>query len=64
MARNTKLITGIVLVVLVLIFILQNTDVVRIEFLFWGFPISRALLIFLTVIVGFVAGWIIRSVNR
>ncbi len=64
MIKKPKLIIGIVLLVLVLVFIVQNTSVVTVEFLFWGFPISRALLIFLTAITGFVVGWFIRSVIR
>ncbi|MBI4721086.1 MAG: LapA family protein [Chitinivibrionia bacterium] len=64
MVKKTKLIIGISLLVLVLVFIVQNTDVVTVEFLFWGLSISRALLIFLTAITGIIIGWFLRSVIR
>ena len=56
MFRNTLF---IVLIAVVLIFVLQNTQIVEFRFLVWAFPISRALMLFGTLAVGFVAGWLL-----
>jgi uncharacterized integral membrane protein len=61
---KAKLIIGIVLLVLVLVFTFQNTALVPINFLFWDVELNRALLIFLTTAIGFVAGWFMHSVFR
>lgn len=61
---KVKLVVGIVLLVLVLVFTFQNTALVQINFLFWDVELSRALLIFMTTAIGFVAGWFLRSVLR
>lgn len=52
-----KLYTGITLLILVVIFTLQNVEIVQISFLIWSFPISRALMIFLVLSVGILIGW-------
>lgn len=54
-----KLIAGAVLVLLVLIFVFQNTDVVDLRFLFWTVSMSRVLLAMLFLIVGLILGWIL-----
>lgn len=54
-----KLITGAVLVLLVLVFVFQNTDVVDLRFLFWTVSMSRVLLAMLFLIVGLILGWIL-----
>jgi uncharacterized integral membrane protein len=56
MFRNTLF---IVLITVVLIFVIQNTQIVEFRFLVWAFPISRALMLFSTLAVGFVAGWLL-----
>lgn len=64
MSKRAKLIAGAVLLFIIFLFIVQNTDVVTVKFLLWGFAISRALLIFLMAIAGFIVGWFIRSPIR
>lgn len=54
-----KLIAGAVLVLLVLVFVFQNTDVVDLRFLFWTVTMSRVLLAMLFLIVGLILGWIL-----
>ncbi len=52
---------------LVLILILQNTEVVSVRLLFWEFSMSRVLLILLTAAAGFIAGYavaLMRSRSR
>lgn len=54
-----KLIAGAVLVLLILVFVFQNTDVVDLRFLFWTVTMSRVLLAMLFLIVGLILGWIL-----
>jgi len=61
MFRNTLF---IILIAVVLIFVIQNTEVVEFRFLVWTFPISRALMLFGTLAVGFVAGWLLNFPKR
>jgi uncharacterized integral membrane protein len=60
--RQVRLWATFVLLGLVVLFTLQNVTVVDLTFLIWTFRLPRALLVFLILIVGFVAGWILRSV--
>jgi uncharacterized integral membrane protein len=59
--NNYKLVTGLGLLFLVVIFTLQNTAIVDIWFLFWAFSISRALLLFLVLSVGVLLGWFLNT---
>ena len=52
------------LIAVVLIFVLQNTQVVEFRFLVWTFPISRALMLFGTLAVGIIAGWLLTFPKR
>lgn len=61
MFRNTLF---IILVAMVLIFVLQNTQVVEFQFLIWIFPVSRALMLFATLAVGVIAGWLLAFPKR
>jgi len=54
----TKTIVFIVLVALVLVFVIQNTQVVEFKFLAWTVSMSRALLLFGTFAIGIVVGWL------
>jgi len=53
---KAKLILIVVLIVLVLIFVVQNIEIVPINFLFWSFNIQRPLLLLMTVCIGFLLG--------
>ncbi len=53
-----KLITVLILLLLLVIFTTQNYEVVKIRFLFWSFQTSRAIVIFATLFLGIVIGWI------
>ena len=55
---NWKLITVLILLFLLVIFTAQNYGVVKIQFLFWSFQTSRAIVIFATLFLGVVIGWI------
>ena len=58
---NYKMLTVLVLAILVVLFIIQNVAVVEIEFLFWSVQMSRSLLIFILLAVGFVIGGFVHS---
>lgn len=58
---NYRLTAVLVLLGLVVVFVTQNAAVVEIRFLFWALDVSRAVVIFLALAVGVVAGWILRS---
>jgi len=52
-----KLILILVITSLVVIFITQNVTAVDVTFLIWSISMSRALLIFFVLIIGFILGW-------
>ena len=58
---NLKLALVLVLSSLAVVFIVQNPAVVEISFLFWRVSMSSALLIFFTMMIGFVLGWFLHS---
>jgi len=59
----TKNIVFLILVALVLIFVIQNTQVVEFHFLAWKVSMSRALLLLGTFVMGIVVGWLARRVR-
>ena len=61
MIRN---IVFICLIGLVVIFVLQNTQVVEVRFLFWTISMSRALILFATLAIGLVGGWLLTLPKR
>lgn len=64
--RNMKprLILTIVLIALVLVFAVQNSATVEVEFLFWGVALPRSLLIFTLLVIGMIVGWFLRGAIR
>ncbi len=58
---NFKLILLIILVSLAVIFLTQNVAAVEVTFLLWSISMSRALLIFFTLVIGFTVGWFLHS---
>ncbi len=61
---KTKIITIIILAVLLIIFVLQNTAIVEIKFWFWELSIPGALLLFICFAVGLIIGLIIPSTRK
>ncbi|MDY7028047.1 MAG: LapA family protein [Spirochaetota bacterium] len=59
-----KFIVGIVFGALAIIFILQNVQMVEVTFLFWSISMSRSILFFIMLLVGFVLGWGVGSFGR
>jgi uncharacterized integral membrane protein len=58
-----KLLLTLTLVVLAVVFVLQNTTVVEVRFLFWMLSMSRALLIVLLLATGVLIGWLAHSLR-
>jgi len=56
-----KTIIFIVLLVIVGIFVVQNTVVVDVRFLAWKVSMSRALMLLGTLLIGIIAGWLLRK---
>lgn len=61
---RAKLIVAITLLVLVVIFLLQNMTVATIRFLFWELTFSRALLYLLLFGAGLIGGWLLGTYRR
>lgn len=59
--KRVKATVVVILLSVFMIFILQNTQVVEIKFLFWQMSLSRVILLlgalFIGVLVGLVIGW-------
>lgn len=56
-----RLILTVVLAALVVVFVLQNTAVVEIRFLFWTVAMSRALLIVVMLVSGMALNWLLHG---
>lgn len=59
-----KLYLGLALLVLVVVFMLQNTAVVNLRFLFWQLSLSQALLLFLVFTSGLAVGLLFATLAR
>jgi putative membrane protein len=62
--NKNKLTLILVLVGLLVMFTLQNTQVVEVRLLFWTLSMSRVLLIFLLLAVGILLGWMAHSMSQ
>jgi uncharacterized integral membrane protein len=60
----TKTIVFSILTALVIVFVIQNTQIVEFRFLAWKVSMSRALLLLGTFIIGIVVGWLSRSAKH
>ncbi len=61
---KAKLIAGGILLALLVLFTLQNAEVVQVRFLFWEASLSRVVLIFLVLGIGMLIGWGLKSLSR
>ncbi len=53
-----------ILFILVLIFVFQNIEVVKVSFLVWDISMPRALMIFAVLIAGIIVGWLARRPKK
>ncbi|HXH64013.1 MAG TPA: LapA family protein [Mariprofundaceae bacterium] len=58
---HSRAILTALLIALPVIFVLQNTQVVEIRFLFWTLSMSRVLIILLLLAIGMLAGWLLHG---
>ena len=54
-----KGIVFVILVIIMVLFVLQNTQVVDVQLLAWKVTMSRALMLLGTFVLGMVAGWLV-----
>jgi putative membrane protein len=59
-----RLIVTLALLAFVLVFALQNAEIVDIQLLFWTITMPRSLLIFAMLAIGVVVGWFSRSLIK
>ena len=58
-----KFIIGLIVGILVIIFMVQNVEIVDIKLYAWTISIPRAIMILIVFVVGIILGWIIRSIG-
>lgn len=61
---NWRWIIILILLLFLVIFTVQNYEIVKIRFLIWSFQTSRAIVIFSTLFTGIVIGWISAYLRR
>ncbi len=61
---NLKTVIGLVLVALVLVFTIQNREIVTVEFLLWDLSLPRAVMIFVVFLIGALAGFLLPRSRR
>jgi uncharacterized integral membrane protein len=59
-----KRIIFIIVFFLLVIFVIQNTQVVDVQLFFWKVSMSRALMIFAIFLLGLVTGWVSRMPSK
>ena len=52
-----KQILFVILLILLVILMVQNSHMITVKFLFWQFSISAIILLLITTIVGMIIGW-------
>lgn len=62
--KHLKLVIGVILLILIVVFTAQNAQIVQIKFLLWTSTMSLALVIFFTFFIGLIIGWVINSLAR
>lgn len=63
-SRKLHIFLGILGIATVVIFTLQNSEVVAINFLFWRIEMSRVILILVTLLIGFLLGYIFQRARK
>ena len=61
---NYKIIIGLLLAGIAVLFIIQNVPSVELTFLFWTLSMSRALLMVLILSAGIIMGWFLHGSGR
>ena len=58
---KTAIYTSTFIVIFILVFVLQNMEVVTVELLFWDISLPRSLLLSVTLLIGIFLGLLFRS---
>jgi len=58
-----KIIVALVLLILFLVIVVQNTQVITFNLLFWQLSMSQILVIMLTTVIGFVLGYLAATLR-
>ncbi len=61
--RNVRIFLLGILVVLAFVLVVQNTEVVGVRFLIWELVMSRIVLLTGSMVVGFIAGYIVAKLT-
>ena len=56
-----KFYSGLLLLVFVIIFVVQNTEMVNIQFLLWKLTMPRSFMILTVLTIGILVGWLIAG---
>jgi uncharacterized integral membrane protein len=59
-----KVYLGLAILLLIVVFTLQNAEVVTVNFLIWRLSVSRSLMIFMVLIAGMLVGAVLASMAR
>ena len=63
-SKKFHLSIGVISVILLVIFTLQNSEVVTINILFWAIEMSRVIMIMGLLFIGFILGYIFHGVRK
>jgi len=63
-SRGIHLGLGVVSIFIIVVFTLQNSESVAVNFLFWKLEMSRVILILVVLVIGFILGYIFHSLRR
>lgn len=58
---GTRLYLALFVLAVVILFTVQNAEVVEVKFLFWSGSMSRALLLFFVFLGGLLSGWLLTE---
>ncbi len=61
---NPKLFIGVFALAFMVIFVLQNMEVVSVQFLIWSIEASRVIIYLSVFLIGFGIGWLAKSFKR
>lgn len=58
---NLRLTIGLFLAGLIVLFTLQNAEIVELHFLWWKWSMPRAVMTFIVLTIGIIIGWILST---
>lgn len=61
--QKGKAVIAVLLIALVIVFVSQNREPANVEFLFWTWDASRAVVMFVIFLAGTLAGWLARGAS-